>query len=235
MIDQKSAPLTRSTIAEFINTPRGIRTFEAMQADTANIYSAIQQASFLTLDTSQDLGSERVLTPATGEITGTDAGAGLAYTLGLADTAVVPGSYGDNGGAGAANFVTATVDQKGRLTSAGTFTITTGNVPEGSNLYYTDARARAAISAGAGINYDNTTGVITAKSAGTYGAPTGTLSRAAFATYTAGTTLTFSAAYVQAELTALATRLAAVEAALSTISRIGGALVTDMKANGNIT
>lgn len=37
-------------------------------------------------------------------------------------------------------------------------------VPEGSvNKYYTDARARAALSAGSGISYDNSTGVITKK------------------------------------------------------------------------
>ena len=37
---------------------------------------------------------------------------------------------------------------------------TTSNVPEGSNLYYTDARARAALSAGTGISYNSSTGVI---------------------------------------------------------------------------
>lgn len=39
-------------------------------------------------------------------------------------------------------------------------TITTTNVAEGTNLYYTDARARAALSAGDGIDYDDVTGVI---------------------------------------------------------------------------
>ena len=38
---------------------------------------------------------------------------------------------------------------------------TTTQVTEGTNLYYTDARARAALSAGTGISYNNTTGVIT--------------------------------------------------------------------------
>lgn len=40
-------------------------------------------------------------------------------------------------------------------------TKTTSNVAEGTNLYYTDARARAAVSAGTGISYNSTTGVIT--------------------------------------------------------------------------
>jgi hypothetical protein len=43
----------------------------------------------------------------------------------------------------------------------GAIVLTTTNVAEGTNLYYTDARARAAISAGTAISYDNTTGVVT--------------------------------------------------------------------------
>jgi hypothetical protein len=43
----------------------------------------------------------------------------------------------------------------------GAVSLTTTNIAEGTNLYYTDARARAAISAGTGISYDNTTGVVT--------------------------------------------------------------------------
>jgi hypothetical protein len=43
----------------------------------------------------------------------------------------------------------------------GAVVLTTTNVAEGTNLYYTDARARAAISAGTGISYDNLTGVVT--------------------------------------------------------------------------
>ena len=43
----------------------------------------------------------------------------------------------------------------------GAVVLTTTNVAEGTNLYYTDARARAAISAGTGISYDNATGVVT--------------------------------------------------------------------------
>ena len=43
----------------------------------------------------------------------------------------------------------------------GAVTLTTTNIAEGTNLYYTDARARAALSAGTAISYNNTTGVIT--------------------------------------------------------------------------
>jgi hypothetical protein len=38
---------------------------------------------------------------------------------------------------------------------------TTTNISEGTNLYYTDSRARLALGAGAGISYNSTTGVIT--------------------------------------------------------------------------
>lgn len=38
---------------------------------------------------------------------------------------------------------------------------TTSNLSEGTNLYYTDTRARGSVSGGTGISYNNTTGVIT--------------------------------------------------------------------------
>jgi hypothetical protein len=57
------------------------------------------------------------------------------------------------------------VDNTDAVTSVngqvGAVVLTTTNIAEGTNLYYTDARARAAISAGTGISYNNTTGVIT--------------------------------------------------------------------------
>ena len=44
----------------------------------------------------------------------------------------------------------------------GSITLTTANVAEGSNLYYTDARARGSISvSGNAISYNNSTGVLT--------------------------------------------------------------------------
>lgn len=42
-----------------------------------------------------------------------------------------------------------------------TVSATTTNLPEGTNLYYLDSRARAALSAGTGISYSSSTGVIT--------------------------------------------------------------------------
>jgi len=57
------------------------------------------------------------------------------------------------------------VDNTDAVTSVngftGTVVLTTTNIAEGTNQYYTDARARAALSAGTGISYNSTTGVIT--------------------------------------------------------------------------
>jgi hypothetical protein len=57
------------------------------------------------------------------------------------------------------------VDNTDAVTSVngqvGTVVLTTTNISEGTNLYYTDVRARASNSAGTGISYDNSTGVIT--------------------------------------------------------------------------
>jgi hypothetical protein len=57
------------------------------------------------------------------------------------------------------------VDNTDAVTSVNGFTgavsLTTTNINEGTNLYYTDVRARASNSAGTGISYDSATGVIT--------------------------------------------------------------------------
>ena len=72
---------------------------------------------------------------------------------------------------------TASVVQIGGVTSVngetGAVTIDTGDVAENGNLYFTDARARAAISAGSGITYNSGTGAIsTTQTLTTAGSPT---------------------------------------------------------------
>ena len=58
--------------------------------------------------------------------------------------------------------LTLTQQDAGTLTATVTLQpFTTSNLVEGTNLYYTDTRARLALSAGTGISYDNATGVIT--------------------------------------------------------------------------
>jgi hypothetical protein len=57
------------------------------------------------------------------------------------------------------------VDNTDAVTSVngqvGTVVLTTTNIAEGTNEYFTTARARTSVSAGTGISYNNTTGVIT--------------------------------------------------------------------------
>ena len=57
------------------------------------------------------------------------------------------------------------VDNTDAVTSVngqvGTVVLTTTNIAEGTNEYFTTARARASLSAGTGISYDSSTGVIT--------------------------------------------------------------------------
>lgn len=164
----KTDILRRDVIAEFIKSPAGVRNYEAIQGDTTNIYAAITGAPFLTLDDDPNLGSERVFTPIAGELLGTDGGVGGGYTLGLANTAVIAGDYGD-----ASHLVKITVDQKGRVTGLQSFVLNSDNMTEGAtNLFFTNARARSALSGGTGINYNSGTGNIalanTAVTAGTY-------------------------------------------------------------------
>ena len=71
-----------------------------------------------------------------------------------------------SGNASIATLNVSTNTSTGNLTVRGTLTlngaaINTTAVPEGTNQYYTDTRARAAVSNGAGIGYSNSTGVIT--------------------------------------------------------------------------
>lgn len=57
------------------------------------------------------------------------------------------------------------IDQSNLVTSVngqtGAVSLTTTNIAEGTNLYYTDTRSRASVSAGTGISYSSATGVIT--------------------------------------------------------------------------
>ena len=68
-------------------------------------------AEYIVLAPDGVLTNERVLTGTPGQVTLTDGGAGGPVTLGLASTAVSPGTYGD-----AANVPQVTVDAKGRVT-----------------------------------------------------------------------------------------------------------------------
>lgn len=55
---------------------------------------------------------------------------------------------------------TLTIAKQDGSTISTSISLSTSNVSEGSNLYFTDARARASVSAGTGISYNSSTGVI---------------------------------------------------------------------------
>lgn len=168
-INPPRTPLGTVTGKDVYVSPDWYRFLSQVQKRIGSGADPLGAGQFLTLDYNDGLGAERKFTPATGELTGTDGGADGPYTLGLANTAVTAGTYGD-----ASNLVSITVDAKGRVTGASTAALNSDNVTEGAtNLFFTTARARAALSAGTGIGYDSGTGVIsladTAVTPGSYG------------------------------------------------------------------
>ncbi len=93
-------------------------------------------------------------TRARGAVSAT-AGTGLSYnsSTGAFSLASIPNS----------SLANSTITIGGRTLTLGDNTwLSTYEIVEDSNLYFTDARARAALSAGSGISYNNTTGVISA-------------------------------------------------------------------------
>src|SRR5574343_628874 len=222
MVDNFAYLLPRDVIASFIPDPRAILTFEAAQQqivtntdDIAAQATTIADASFLTLTSEPVLGTERVFTLTAGQLIGVDGGANSTYTVSLADTAVTPASYGS-----ASKVAQFTVDQKGRLTAAVEVAITPaaiGAVPTTRTI-----TAGTGLAGGGDLSANRTLSV---QSAGTYTATTGTVQRSGFASYTAPT---ISASPTQAAVQAIAK-------ALQDVSRTLAALVTDLKANGNLT
>lgn len=149
-INPPNAPLVgRAGIA----SPDWYRFFANLQRVTGGAKNPTDTASFLLLDPSPTLGAYRVLAPVIGEITATDFGPGGNYSIGLAVSGVSAGSYG-----GASQTVSFTVDAKGRITAAAAANLITTNVTEGANLYFTNARARSALTASGGISYNSGTG-----------------------------------------------------------------------------
>jgi hypothetical protein len=104
------------------------------------------------------------------------------------------------------------------LGSASVFTGTTDGVPEGvGNLYYTDARARAALSGGTGVTYNNTTGLI---AIGQDVATSATPTFASITTTATGTELE--------DLTVI------LDTVLSDLRFESGGIITNNNANGSV-
>lgn len=124
-------------------TPEFYRWMAAVTRMTGAEDGPFQTSQFLTLAADGNLGAERVFSPVAGQLVGTDSGANSTYTLGLADTTVVAGTYG-----GVKKTVALAIDAKGRVTSAGEYafgadltktddtnvTLTLGGSPTGSLL-----------------------------------------------------------------------------------------------------
>lgn len=94
-------------------------------------FGSVANLTILLLSASTALPNSRRLTGSS-DIDLIDAGAGSTLSIKLSDTGIVPGSYS-----------LITFDAKGRATVGAT--ITTTDVPEGTHLYFTDARVLAAL------------------------------------------------------------------------------------------
>lgn len=174
MVDALPTDLTRDLLSEFIPNPRTIRAFENIDLNNQSLIETvtdIQELPLIALTLSPVMTNDRFLNPGV-DITFSDGGAKGPITFGLTDTGISPATYGS-----ATQIAQIAVDAKGRLTLASNITLNSDNVAEGVvNLYFTEARARASVSGGTGINYTVGTGVIalanTAVAPASYGSAT---------------------------------------------------------------
>ena len=152
--------LTRRMLGEFLKSPETIKAFESLDTGNADLEAVVSQmrdAAVLVLSLTDAFTNQRVVT-SDGEVEITDGGPGGNLTFGLSDTGVSPGNYGD-----AAHLVQLAVNTKGRITLVSSIALNSDNVAEGvTNLYFTNTRARSALSSGAGMAYNSATGVIAA-------------------------------------------------------------------------
>lgn len=178
-INSTFKPIQRNDLAQFLPNPRSILSFNDMQQDVAfnlpdamreivDVTAAIQTAPIVTWGTSAVLENDKVATAGYGidlDLLGS------AATFALSSSGVVANSYG-----GPSETVAFEVDDAGRLLFAASYPLNTSNIAEGTNLWFTNARARSALSSGTGISYVSATGVInlanTAVAAGSYGSAT---------------------------------------------------------------
>ena len=158
MVDTRPATLNRKLLGEFLKNPETIKAFENLSLnseDLADVISGIQSAAVLVLSLSDLFENERVIS-SDGEVQLTDGGPGGNLTFGLSDTGVTADSYGS-----ASQLVQVAINAKGRVTLAQSHALISDNVTEGAtNLFFTNPRARAALSGGTGISYNSGTGQI---------------------------------------------------------------------------
>lgn len=82
----------------------------------------------------------------------------LNKPISTATQTALDGKVDENAPVSPGTFTKITYDAKGLVTSGSAATTT--DITEGTNLYFTNTRARSALSAGTGISYDSGTGVI---------------------------------------------------------------------------
>lgn len=128
-----------------LNSFLGRKWLESLTRQTEDV-SAIANLQFLLLAVSGSLPNARRLL-GSANISLTDGGAGSNLVLNLINTGVTAGTY-----------TKVTVDVKGRITAA--TAASTTDITEGINLYFTNARARSALSGTTNqVNYNSGTGV----------------------------------------------------------------------------
>lgn len=158
MVDTRNTALTRKLLGQFLDNPETIRAFEDLSfdsADLADVVTAIQSATIITLAPADIFENERVLST-DGEVVATDGGVGGNLTLGLSDTGVDADTYG-----GPAHLVQIAINAKGRIILAQSVALDSDNVAEGAaNLFFTQDRARNSLASGDGISYIPASGTI---------------------------------------------------------------------------
>lgn len=152
-------------------TPSWYRFLVQVQRMTGTgLIESLRDGEYLTYSPSAVLTNSRTLL----------AGTALSFvatasnrTINLDDTTVTIGAYGS------ASFIPSfTVDQQGRLTAASQFALNSDNVTEGvANLFFTNARARASVSNGTGLDYNSGTGVFSLANTAVAAAPYGSASQ----------------------------------------------------------
>ena len=93
--------------------------YETKYTTLGAIFNGGIEASYIVAENSFSLPDARVLSPTSGQTTITDNGPGATMVIGLADTAVVPGTYGDS-----THIAQITVDATGRITDASQINLT---------------------------------------------------------------------------------------------------------------
>jgi hypothetical protein len=155
-ITTTASPVPRNELTAIFKTPRALQAYENLTLDVVENIPAtvngIVDAPILTFGPTDALdGAKSIEGSANIDIA---EGAG-SVVIDLTLTGVAFGIYGSP-----TRIPIIIVDSYGRITMVSDSAILSGNVVETANLFFTDARARAALSADKGISYNSGSGVI---------------------------------------------------------------------------